>query len=57
MPGHCLQGSSAVWKQLFFPLQHSKAEDHLNSPSPSLAGDRKAPAVLEMRQMLMELWF
>lgn len=41
----------------FFPLQHSKAEDHLNSPSPSLAGDRKAPAVLEMRQMLMELWF
>lgn len=57
MPGHCLQGYSAVWKQLFFPLQHSKAEDHLNSPSPSLAGDRKAPAVLEMRQMLMELRF
>lgn len=44
-------------KDFFFPLQHSRATDHLNSPSPSLPGDRKAPAVLEMRQMLMELWF
>lgn len=41
----------------FFPLQHSRATDHLNSPSPFLSGDRKAPAVLEMRQMLMKLWF
>lgn len=40
----------------FSPLRHSRATDDLNSPSPSLSGDRKAPVALEMRQMLMELW-
>lgn len=50
-------GMLCYLEMTFFPLQHSRATDHLNSPSPSLSGDRKAAAVLEMRQMLMELWF
>lgn len=50
-------GTPCCLEMTFSPLQHSSAADDLNSPSPSLSGDRKAPAVLEMRQMLMELWF
>lgn len=49
-------GMLCYLEMTFFPLQHSRATDDLNSPCPCLSGDRKAPVALEMRQMLMELW-